>query len=117
MQNEDLDILYHILLKWDYFKDLKEEELFTRHIEEDITWENLRDPTKKHKDLENIPITFNSTEEYIRKFFSLFLIEIRAQLARNKFTEKESTEIFSLQLVSNNQKRKFFYFELLIENS
>ena len=117
MQNEDLDILYHILLKWDYFKDLKEEELFTRHIEEDITWENLRDPTKKHKDLENIPITFNSTEEYIRNFFSLFLIEIRAQLARNKFTEKESTEIFSLQLVSNNQKRKFFDFELLRENS
>ena len=116
MQNEDLDILYHILLKWDYFKDLKEEELFTRHIEEDITWENLRDPTKKHKDLEDIPITFNSTEEYIRNFFSLFLIEIRAQLARNKFTEKESTEIFSLQLVSNNQKRKFFDFELLREN-
>ena len=117
MQNEDLDILYHILLKWDYFKDLKEEELFTRHIEEDITWENLKDPTKKYKDLENIPITFNSTEEYIKNFFSLFLIEIRAQLARNKFIEKESTEIFSLQLVSNNQKRKFFDFELQRENS
>ena len=117
MLNDDLDVLYHIILKWDYFKDLREEELFINHLEEDITWENLRDPTKKYKDLENIQITFSSTEDYIKNFFSLFLIEVRAQLARNKYNEKEETEIFSLQLVSNNIKRKFFDFELLRENS
>ena len=74
MLNDDLDVLYHIILKWDYFKDLREEELFINHLEEDITWENLRDPTKKYKDLENIQIIFSSTEDYIKNFFSLFLI-------------------------------------------
>ena len=111
--NEDLDDLYHILLKWDYFKDLREEEVFVDHIEEDQIWEMLFNKKVKHQELENIPLTFSSSDEYMRAFFTLFLIEIRAQITKSKCTEKEHAEKFTLNLVENNPKRKFFNFELL----
>ena len=113
MQNTDLDSLYHIILKWDYFKDLREDELFTRHLEEDKTWELLLDSTKTNLGLEKVPLRFTSSEEYVKVYFSLFLIEARAQLARSKYTEREESEKFLLNLVKNDEKRKFFNFELL----
>ena len=114
MQNTDLDSLYHIILKWDYFKDLREDELFTRHLEEDKTWELLLDSTKTNLGLEKVPLRFTSSEEYVKVYFSLFLIEARAQLARSKYTEREESEKFLLNLVKNDEKRKFFNFELLL---
>ena len=98
MQNTDLDSLYHVILKWDYFADLKEQELFTRHLEEDKTWELLLDATKTNVGVQKVPLRFSSSEEYVAIFRQLFLIEARAQLARSKYTEREDSEKFLLNL-------------------
>ena len=113
MQNTDLDSLYHVILKWDYFADLKEQELFTRHLEEDKTWELLLDATKTNVGVQKVPLRFSSSEEYVAIFRQLFLIEARAQLARSKYTEREDSEKFLLNLVKTDEKRNYFNFELL----
>ena len=113
MQNTDLDSLYHVILKWDYFVDLKEQELFTRHLEEDKTWELLLDSTKTNVGVQKVPLRFSSSEEYVAIFRQLFLIEARAQLARSKYTEREDSEKFLLNLVKTDEKRNYFNFELL----
>lgn len=113
MQKFDFDGLYHIILKWDFFRDLREEELFTKHLEEDKTWELLLSPTETNIGLETIPIRFSSSEDYIKIFHSLFLIETRAQLTRAKYTEREQSEKFTLNFIRSDEKRRFCQFELL----
>ena len=92
MISADLDILHHSILKLDYFNDLIETEILTMHLEEDTTWEYLKDFTNINSTLEKVPISFSSAEEYNKIFTTLFLIEVRAQLARSKQCENNRFE-------------------------
>jgi hypothetical protein len=83
MELPELDNLYYIILQWDYFSELVDDELVTNKIEDDIVYEEVHQSTE----LEKVPIKFQNTEDYFRIFHSLFLTETRAQISRSKQME------------------------------
>ena len=122
LKNElpDLDSLYYLICTWDFYKDLKEDNIVLNKLEDDNIWEEIRAASQDNlhlanvnDKLERIPIKFANNEEYIRIWMNLFLYECKAQLSRSKLVDRDESEKFLLNYVKYDEKKKFSTFELV----
>ena len=86
----DLEQLYQTICCFDFYSDLREEKLI-KNLEVD-KYEGEENKETQAKDinmnkLEKVQIKYSHSEDYIRIYYSLFLIETKAQIARSKVIE------------------------------
>jgi hypothetical protein len=89
----ELENFYHIICTWDFYRDFNSEEDVTKHREEDEFFESVKESKEEDNNinnkintsnkLEKVPIKFSNTEEYIRTFHNLFMIECKSQIGRS----------------------------------
>ncbi len=81
---------HQYLCSLNYYEDFKE-ELFSAELD------NGETAKKINPDLQDIPLTFENADEYIRIWKSLFFVEAKAQVKKAEKLEAESPEIFLLK--------------------
>jgi senataxin len=107
MELPELDSLYSIICNWNYYRDLSEDEVIYKNMEDDNIFEDI-----KKNELEKVPIRFPNCEEYIRIFRNHFMVESKAQITRSKQVELEKSETFSLIYCHDRKPAPFHIFEL-----
>jgi senataxin len=110
MELPELDNLYYTICNWNYFRDLTENEVIYKNLEDDRVYEDVFGGA-----LEKVPIRFTNSEEYIRIFSNLFMFESKAQITRSKQVELDRSEMF--QLTNCRKGGQFYIFELTRQKS
>ena len=86
----ELEHLYQTICSFDFYTDLTEEKLIKR-LEVDKYEENeeAKESIKEAaiNKLEKVQIKYSNSEDYIRIYYNLFLLETKAQITRSKMIE------------------------------
>lgn len=87
----ELDHLHQTICSFDFYTDLIEEKLI-KNLEVDKYELNEESKEQSNKEsainkLEKVQVKYSNSEDYIRTYYSLFLLETKAQITRSKVIE------------------------------
>jgi hypothetical protein len=82
----ELEHFYLTICNYDFYAELKEEKVI-KNMETDKFDEETKETKEINNKLEKVQIKYSNSEDYIRIYFNLFLLELKAQITRSKIIE------------------------------